>query len=79
MRIASILFTGIVLLGAGLMGPAACRAPKLSNVTAESVRVRSVVKKSTRRGGGGFFVTGGSGSRSGSSRYSSGGGFSSGK
>lgn len=79
MRITSMLFTGIVLLGAGLMGPAACRAPKLSSVTAESVRVRSIVKKPQRRSGGGFFVTGGSRSRSGSSRYSSGGGFSSGK
>ncbi|MCA9566479.1 MAG: hypothetical protein KC656_01510 [Myxococcales bacterium] len=82
MRIASFLLTGILLLLGGIIGPTACHAPRLSQVTAQSVRVRSVVQKSSssRGGGGRFIFSGGSSGRSSSSsRYSSGGGFSSGK
>jgi hypothetical protein len=76
MRVVSILFTGIILIVSGIVGPVAFGNPRLSTVTAESVRVRSIVRN-TRSGGGGFFFVGSG--RGGSSRYSSGGGFSSGK
>lgn len=77
MRILYAFIAGGSLLSAGLVGPAVFGAPELSSVTAESVRVRSVVRRSSSTRG--VYVGSGRSSRSSSSRYSSGGGFSFGK
>lgn len=71
MRIAAVLIVAVALVGGLALGPIAFASTDLSQVTAKSVRVRSVVRST----GGGVYV----GGRSRSSRYSSGGGFSSGK
>lgn len=79
MRIVYAFLAGGMLLFGGLIGPAAFSAPDLSSVQAESVRIRSVVRR-TSSGPRGVYIGGGSSrSRSSSSRYSSGGGFSFGK
>ncbi len=79
MRIATLFLTGTTLLGGVLLGPALYAPPNLSQISATSVRVQSLVRKPVYSGGS---STGGgyTGSRWGrSSRYSSGGGYSFGK
>ena len=73
---------GILLLVAVALGPTLFRGPRISSLSATSVRVESIPKprpRSTVIVGGSRSRSSSWGSSSSSGRYSSGGGFSSGK
>lgn len=73
---------GLLLLVAAALGPSVFRGPRVSSLSATSVRVESIPKPRPRSSTvyvGGSSRSSSWGSSSSSGRYSSGGGFSSGK